>query len=336
MKKWLVLSAIVTVIAAFTTITNETRINDQEEIKKAVNKSLPLLQTTSHRFLENAGGCQSCHHQDLTAVNLSLAKEKGFAVNDTSLHEIFDSIMSTIRSRRPALIQNEDPVAIVMSSGYELWALWANKYKSNKLIEMLVKNLMQRQTREGNWVSPNPRPPLEYYSFSATALMVSAIQYYAPTSLKPEITPRIETARAWMMRTVPETNEERVFQLLGLKWVNGDKNFIAQQAKKLLATQHEDGGWSQLATLESDSYATGQVLYALYETGQLKPEDPAFQKGISFLLKTQYDDGSWKVKSRSFPFVPFVENGFPHDKNQFISAAGTNWATMALILAVKE
>jgi acid phosphatase family membrane protein YuiD len=89
MKKWLVLSAIVTVIAAFTTVTKESKINSQEEIKKAVNKTLPLLQTSSHLFLENAGGCQSCHHQDLTAVSLSLAKEKGFTVNDTILNEIF-------------------------------------------------------------------------------------------------------------------------------------------------------------------------------------------------------------------------------------------------------
>jgi N-acyl-D-amino-acid deacylase len=200
---------------------------------------------------------------------------------------------------------------------------------------MLVKNLMQRQIYDGSWVSPNPRPPLEYYAFSATALMVSALQYYSPPSLKPEIDQRIEKARAWMIKTIPENNEERIFQLLGLKWINGDKNFIHQQAKKLLATQHEDGGWSQLSTLESDSYATGQALYALYETGQLKTNDPAFEKGISFLLKTQYEDGSWKVKSRSIPFVPFVQNGFPHDKDQFISAAGTNWATMALTLAVK-
>ena len=335
MKKWLVLSGIVIVIASFTTITNNTKINDPEAIKKAINKSLPLLQTTSHVFLENAGGCQSCHHQDLTAVNLSMAKEKGFAVNDTSLNEIFDSIIHVLKTWRPALVQNDDPVAIVMSSGYQLWALWANKYKSNKLIEMLVKNLMQRQTYEGSWVSPNPRPPLEFYSFSATALMVAAIQYYSPPSLQPEIGQRIERARAWMIRSVPETNEEKVFQLLGLKWINGDRNFIQQQAKKLLATQREDGGWSQLTNLESDSYATGQVLYALHETGQLKTDDPAFQKGISFLLKTQYEDGSWKVKSRSIPFVPFVENGFPHEKDQFISAAGTNWATMALILAVK-
>jgi len=271
----------------------------------------------------------------LTALSLSLAKEKGFAINDSSFNEISDSIMHVIRSWKAALVENDDPVAIVMSSGYQLWALWANKYKSNKLIEMLVKNLMQRQTGEGSWVSPNPRPPLEFYSFSATALMVSAIQYYAPASLKPEAAQRIEKARSWMIRTVPETNEEKVFQLLGLKWTNGDKNFIQQQAKKLLATQREDGGWSQLANLESDSYATGQALYALYESGLLKTDDASFQKSISFLLKTQYEDGSWKVKSRSIPFVPFVQNGFPHEKDQFISAAGTNWATIALTLAVK-
>ena len=335
MKKWFVLSAIVLMIASFTTITNKKGNNDPEAIKKAINKSLPLLQTTSHTFLENAGGCQSCHHQDLTAVSLSLAKEKGFAINDSSFNEISDSIMHVIRSWKAALVENDDPVAIVMSSGYQLWALWANKYKSNKLIEMLVKNLMQRQTGEGSWVSPNPRPPLEFYSFSATALMVSAIQYYAPASLKPEAAQRIEKARSWMIRTVPETNEEKVFQLLGLKWTNGDKNFIQQQAKKILATQREDGGWSQLANLESDSYATGQALYALYESGLLKTDGASFQKAITFLLKTQYEDGSWKVKSRSIPFVPFVQNGFPHEKDQFISAAGTNWATMALTLAVK-
>jgi hypothetical protein len=335
MKKWIILSGIVITIASFTTVTKKIKANDPEAIKKAINKSLPLLQTTSHTFLENAGGCQSCHHQDLTALSLSLAKEKGFAINDSSFNEISDSIMHVIRSWKAALVENDDPVAIVMSSGYQLWALWANKYKSNKLIEMLVKNLMQRQTGEGSWVSPNPRPPLEFYSFSATALMVSAIQYYAPASLKPEAAQRIEKARSWMIRTVPETNEEKVFQLLGLKWTNGDKNFIQQQAKKLLATQREDGGWSQLANLESDSYATGQALYALYESGLLKTDGASFQKAITFLLKTQYEDGSWKVKSRSIPFVPFVQNGFPHEKDQFISAAGTNWATMALTLAVK-
>jgi len=335
MKKWLVIAGIAIVVAAFTTVSNSSKKIDPKEIDQAINKILPLLQASSHVFLENAGGCQSCHHQDLTAVSLSLAKEKGFAVNDTILSEISDSIMSVMRSRKTVLSQNDDPTAIVMSGSYQLWALWANQYKSNKLIELQVKNLMQRQTTEGCWVSPNPRPPLEYYSFTATALVTSAIQYYAPPSLKPEISQRIEKARSWMVRTIPETNEEKVFQLLGLTWINGDKDFIGRQAKKLLATQREDGGWSQLTHLESDAYATGQALYALNESGQLKADDLAYQKGILFLLKTQFEDGSWKVQSRSFAVVPFVNSGFPHDKNQFISAAGSNWATMALLKAVK-
>lgn len=335
MKKWLVITVIAIIVAAFTNLPSVNKKIDPEEIKNAINKSLPLLQSSSHIFLENAGGCHSCHHQALGAVNFSMAREKGFAVNDTSLHEALESIISTMESRKALFAENDDPVAIVMTGSYDLWGLSANHYPSNKTIELLVKNLMQRQTKEGCWVSPNPRPPLEYYSFTATAIVLKGIQYYAVPSLQTEISLRTERARSWLMNTVPETNEEKVFQLLGLAWTKADPKIIQQQAKKLLASQHDDGGWAQLNSLETDAYATGQSLYALNQSGQLKADDPVYQKGITFLLRTQYDDGSWKVESRSFPVIPYVFSGFPHDKNQFISAAGSNWATMALLLAVK-
>jgi squalene cyclase len=335
MKKWLIIASLVTVIAGFTTLTTTSFTNDPNEIRQAINKSLPLLEKSSHLFLENAGDCHSCHHQALTAVNLSMAKEKGFAVNDTSLHEALNSIMHRMDSWKAIFVENDDPTAIVMSESYDLWALSANHYKSNKKIELLVKNLMQRQTNEGCWVSPSPRPPLEYYSFSATALVLRGIQYYSPRSLQAEISLRSDKALSWLINTIPETNEEKVYQLLGLMWGKADVKIIRQQAKKLLTAQRSDGGWAQLNALESDAYATGQSLYALNQSGQLKVDDPVYQKGIFFLLNTQLDDGSWKVQSRSFPVIPFIETGFPHGKNQFISAAGTNWATMALILAAK-
>jgi hypothetical protein len=41
------------------------------------------------------------------------------------------------------------------------------------------------------------------------------------------------------------------------------------------------------------------------------------------------------VKSRAIPLQPHFESGFPHGRDQFISAAGSNWATMALALAVR-
>jgi N-acyl-D-amino-acid deacylase len=300
MKKWLIIGSITIFIAGFTTVSTGNKKSNPEEIKKAINKSLPLLQSSSHLFLENAGGCHSCHHQDLGAISLSMAKEKGFSVNDTLLHEALESITNNNWNlARAGLIENDDVIAIIMIGGYDLWALSANHYPSNKTIDLLIKNLMQRQTKEGCWVSPNPRPPLEYYSFTATALMVKGLQAFAPLSMKAEVSKRVNAARSWLMQTDPQTNEEKVFQLLGLKWSDGDAKFIQQQAKKLLAVQHDDGGWSQLNSLQSDAYATGQNLYALNQAGQLNVDDRAFQKGISFLVNTQLDDGSWKVQTRS-------------------------------------
>jgi len=51
------------------------------------------------------------------------------------------------------------------------------------------------------------------------------------------------------------------------------------------------------------------------------------------LLNTQMEDGSWYVKTRALAVQPYFDNGFPHGVDQWISAAGTSWATMALTLA---
>jgi hypothetical protein len=48
------------------------------------------------------------------------------------------------------------------------------------------------------------------------------------------------------------------------------------------------------------------------------------------MLQTQLEDGSWHVKTRSIPIMPYFESDFPHGVDQFISASGTNWAVMAL------
>jgi hypothetical protein len=53
------------------------------------------------------------------------------------------------------------------------------------------------------------------------------------------------------------------------------------------------------------------------------------------LLETQLADGSWFVASRSFPMVRYTKSGFPHGRSQFISAAATCWATMALAVTVR-
>jgi N-acyl-D-amino-acid deacylase len=333
MKKYSIIIILVISLMGFKRMTD--RAPGKKEISTAITKGLGLLQRSSHTFLVNAGGCHSCHGQGLGAVVFSLAMEKGFPVEDSIYKEALDSITSTWKDRMRYLAQNTDPVAIVIGGGYDLWAYAATKTQPGKLQELLAKNIMQRQRKDGSWVSPNARPPMEYYSFSATAMAVKGLQTYLPPVFKKEWEQRVAKARQWMMSYSPAANEEKAFQLLGMSWTKGDPLFIKKQAQKLLASQHPDGGWSQLDSLPSDAYATGQSLYALYTSGQLRTNETAYQKGLTFLLRTQASDGSWNVQTRSFPSVPYVDSGFPHGDNQFIAAAGTNWAVMALLVAVQ-
>ena len=84
----------------------------------------------------------------------------------------------------------------------------------------------------------------------------------------------------------------------------------------------------------SDAYATGMSLYALHEGGRSIISE-VYRKGVAYLLKNQYADGSWLVKTRAYPVQPFFESGFPFGPHQWISAAGTSWASIALVLTLE-
>lgn len=122
-------------------------------------------------------------------------------------------------------------------------------------------------------------------------------------------------------------------QLLGLSWAHASAVDIRTSATALLAEQRPDGGWGQLPALETDAYATGQALVAL-ETAGHAVSSVEYRRGAAYLLRTQFADGSWLVRSRTFPVQPLRDAGFPHGKHQWISAAGTSWAATALALTL--
>jgi len=76
------------------------------------------------------------------------------------------------------------------------------------------------------------------------------------------------------------------------------------------------------------------VLDTLFKIGLLQAGDPAYQRGVAFLMKTQFPDGSWYVRSRAPKFQPYFQSGFPFGDDQWISSSGTAWAVMALSHAV--
>ena len=88
-----------------------------------------------------------------------------------------------------------------------------------------------------------------------------------------------------------------------------------------------------MPAMASDAYATGEALYALRVSG-MPPASAVYQRGVTYLLRTQLDDGTWFVRSRAFGFQPYFESGFPHGIDQFISASATAWAAIALAHAL--
>jgi hypothetical protein len=330
MKKWITIAIMAIIIMGFRVIGKKTK--DPSTMGQSIQQSLNLLQYSSHEFMQNAK-CFSCHGQCLSTVVFTMAKHKGFSIADSSFEETRGRILDVLNGRKTTLMENNEMQGANVGIGYGLWALASSNTSPSKSTTVVVKRLLDQQTREGFWVAGNGRAPLEYYSFTTTALALNSIQYFAPAGMGIRVDAAVQRGRRWLTETAAVNNEEKVSQLLGLAWTKADPEQLKKLGTVLLSRQHVNGGWSQLDSLPADAYATGQCLYALHEAGILKPSDTAFIQGINFLLRTQAKDGSWRIKSRSHPSVPYVYSGFPYGDDQFISAAGTNWATMALLLA---
>jgi len=195
-----------------------------------------------------------------------------------------------------------------------------------------VRNIASRQLPDGRWRPPYIRHPMEN-DVTATAISMRALQLYAPRRQKARYEAQVRKAAQWLSALEPRTTEQRTFQLLGLTWAKAEAVQRRRRARELWSEQRSDGGWSQLSSLASDAYATGEVLYALAESGMAVGHTVELERGVRFLLQTQQADGSWHVASRAVRFQQHFETGFPYGKDQFLSAAATSWAAMALMLS---
>jgi hypothetical protein len=172
---------------------------------------------------------------------------------------------------------------------------------------------------------------MESGGVATAALAIHALRAYSIPGRKVEFDARVRRAAQWLGSYPARTGEENAMRLLGLTWAGADAKLIRDTATQYMAAQRADGGWAQLDSLSSDAYATGQALYALHTSGHLGKD--ARRKGVRFLLESQLADGSWHVRSRSYPVQPsYFDTGFPHGRDQWISAAGTSWAVIGLSL----
>jgi ankyrin repeat protein len=304
-------------------------------VRAAIERSLPLLQRSATTFAQKAG-CVSCHNNSLTSMTIASARTHSFLVDEAAEQTQVKAAAAFVESWRERSLQAWPIPGDAATVSYLLVGLDAGKHAPDLATDAWARYLKNRQSTDGRWSDKSHRPPLEASDFQATATSLRALQVYAPKARKADYESAIRRGAEWLKSANPKTNEDRAFQLLGLAWADPSADNIRSASRDLIAEQRSDGGWGQHEALASDAYATGQALVALLESGVVAVTDDEYKRGVAFLMSTQLEDGSWCVRSRSIPFQPYFESGFPHGHDQWISIAATNWATMALMPAANE
>lgn len=302
-------------------------------VHAALDRTLPLVQRSDEQFLSKSG-CVSCHNNSLAAMTIATARRAGFSVNETIARQQKAAIGAYLDTWRERALQGAAIPGRADTVGYILAGLAAENFAPTPATDAMARVLMRNQMADGSWRTTAHRPPIESSDIEVTAIAMRSLQTYRPASRRADADRAVTQAAAWLARTTPTSLEDRAFQLMGLTWSHASQPAIAQAASGLAALQRPDGGWSQLPTLDSDAYATGQALVALLESNARTAGDPVVTRGVQFLLRTQYADGSWFVRRRAMPIQPYFDAGFPYGKDQFISAAATNWAARALAMSV--
>src|SRR5581483_3459445 len=324
------------------------RAADPVQVRRAVERSLPLLQAGARTFRERSEGrCIGCHHQGPLQLVVALARERGFRVDEESERAELDRIRGFYARRQelyrkaptaPEAARRADAFGnFTVHAGYWLAGYAAAGGPPDEATATAALFLASKQSADGHWdFDDTARAPLQASDFTTTALAVRVLQAYGPKDRAAELAGRIDKAREWMLRTAPRTTDDKVYRLHGLAWSGASKEEIRAAAEALARDQRTDGGWGQQENMPTDAYATGLALAALHLSGGMETTSAAYRRGVDYLVGTQLRDGSWYVRTRAIPSNPYFESGFPHGRSQFISYAATCHAVTALLLTVEK
>jgi ankyrin repeat protein len=304
--------------------------------KVALERSIGLLQKTSGQLFRSTG-CVACHAQNATARAEAAARSAGLLVDEAAEKE------QVRQMRTEWVVLQEDFLQAMLPGGganrlaENLQGLLAAGYPADSITDSAVAEVATAQRPDGHWGGGEVqhRPPLTQSCFASTARALRVLQGYGFPGRQQEFAERIRRARAWLLNEQPVTTEDYAAKLSGLALSGASEADLDTAASALIGLQRADGGWGGNPYLPSDAYATARALLALAESKAIAVANPAWRKGLRYLLRTQFPDGAWHVRSRAIKFQPYFESGFPFGHDQWISMAATAVAAEAVAVAIQ-
>jgi len=299
------------------------------DARTSLNRAVALLLPTAPLVFEKRG-CVTCHSQALPGQLAAVARAKGIAVNEELARKNMQEMLAFFKTAGEAAMQGDRTAGDFITVGYVMSAFAAEQYPLDEITAESTHLLAGQQMADGSWLGNGvSRPPMEDSIVSQTALAVRALTLYSIPGRKSEIDEKLKRAQHWLLAATSGTAEERNMRLMGLVWTKAARAEINAAVQQIETRQKADGGWAQHDDYQSDAYATGESLYALHQAG-IAATSELYRKGVAFLLKNQYQNGAWFVKSRAYPTQIYFDSGYPFGHNQWISAAGASWAGLAI------
>ena len=297
-----------------------------QDVREAATRSVRLIDRTSANFLATRE-CFTCHTQTLSAMVLRDARKVGLEIDEANFK----------RQSERAFELHDDLGGgglRVDTVGYALWALDIGQHAPDDKTDAMVEYVLNYQKDLGTWKITVDRPPAEASNFTTNYVALRGLNRYGNAKQREAIATRATAVKQWLESANAADTEDQVFRLRLAHELKLPSDKVDRLVQKLLSEQDDDGGWAQKPGMKPDAYATGSVLVALHEAGGLSCQHSAWLRGLGYLLRTQKPDGSWHVVSRAKPLQEHFESGFPHGKDQFISAFATGWATEALLISL--
>ncbi len=325
------------VALCLTTVRAENK-TDRSDARAAITKAIDFMQKDTVRWRAERQ-CATCHHGTMTVFALTEARRQGYDID----RPLLDETIAWTKGRLGDPFAPRDPRpgwAMINTMALYLSVMAQNQPGQETLTASELKGISvhtaNRLEADGSGLTPAtmepPRPingPPPTWESRETFTLLAALAMQPGAQSHEKVYGPAEDGRKRSVAyldgvTRGKDNQAHALRLLLNLQEKMPKKAVRTDIDRILARQNPDGGWSQIAGLPSDAYATGQTLYVLNVAG-VEPKRKEVRRAVDFLRQTQMENGSWPMTRRAHPGVtpgPFKEP---------IVFFGSAWATIGLV-----
>lgn len=273
----------------------EQQYKGDDHVRAAAARGLSYLASSSQAWTTQHR-CFGCHVQAVTMEALSVGKKHQYAVDNRDLGAM-------VRALKLGVTAGGHTTGIAFEGS--AWARYDQWVGNNETAQLLryAKELQAVQAQGGAINDDDRRLPVTGGTLQTTFQAAQTWrQAYARTADAKWLPPlrRAEHYLAnqlstWQGRKGSVYLQDLNFVLLGLLASGVTRTEASAQGlvKMLLVRQNADGGWG-LDGQVSDSFATGQTVYALKSAGY-SDEDQPVARAIRYLVSKQGQNGAWRT-----------------------------------------